>query len=47
MLKRIHFANKKRERKQEIDKLQSTVKQALEHSLRQSNRKSEHEFVDL
>lgn len=47
MLRRTHFLNKKKEKKAELEKLRSMIKDMLERILRYCNRKSEASVVEL
>lgn len=47
MLRRNYFFNKRRERKQEVDKTQALIKQWIEMNLKQLNKRSDSEILDL
>ncbi len=47
MLRRTFYFNKRRERKVDLDKTQSTIKQSIELNLKQSNKRGDSDLVDL
>ena len=47
MLKRIHLLNKKNIKKQELDRTLSLIKAKIEAILRQQNKRSEFDYLEL
>lgn len=47
MLRRTFYFNKRRERKVDLDKTQSAIKQQIELTLKQSNKRGDSDIVDL
>ena len=47
MLRRTHYLNRKREKKVELDKCFSMIKQKVESILKMNNRKSDSSVVEL
>lgn len=47
MLKRHNLLSKKNKQKQELERTSTTIKQQIEMQLKQSNKKSESDYIDL